>query len=1135
MNTRIYQKGFSGGEISPEMFGRIDDVKYQNGAARINNWVLRPQGVLVKRPGFEFRANTSRGAGDPRTTKSRLIPFQFSVDQALVIELRAWDGVNQTARFGTMRFHLPSGLLQHATPTTYIPGTTVTFSGVSSQLRVSSASWTGTPPATPPFAQDEAVCFRNTGGALPPQLSPNTLYYVDYDIPTAGTGFFLKASPTGSRIAFTTAGTGTHTVDKFYDVGSVVTYSGANYLATVPIYSSAGLGLITSTSLDALWFQQFSTALELKHSYLESEIFDLTYTQSFDVVSFAHPNHPVRELSRFGATAWSLTASVFNTTPQVTGVTATPTYGMAWRWDWANSDAPVSGMDRHWINVVGPSQHKFSKGDLVYCRCDHFPLLHDKFFVVASEPSQTSQMVNTNTILNGSNGGNAFGGLWSEDVAYLQRLEDEGYVYQRITATKTTGTNTYPFQLNTLEYESASWWRNGTGVRICDSNSSAAIPLGAIAYLDLDPSFATTKRFRLFLDDGSQLTGGLVAPIFVAFAVLVNGRSVSTTSEAFGHYEPRETEYALGRCGLLQFVTSVQDALATYRVTAEIDDAEGPASASVTATNNLLAIGSKNTLTWSAVPGATRYNVYKEVSGLFGFIGNSETTSFVDDNITPDFSKTPPYVESVFNAAGLYPGAVAYFDQRKCFAGALDEPNKLYMSKPFTETEFSYRLPSNDSDRIEVEVAAREANRIRHIVPLGELLLLTNASEWRVSPINSEALTPSTISVRPQSYNGANAVQPIIVNNSAIFCAARGGHVRELGFNFQSQGFVTGDLSLRAPHLFDDYSIVDAAYQKSPVPVLWFVSTSGKLLGLTYVPEEQVGGWHQHDVGGVVESVAVIPDGQQDRLWAVVRRTVGAATIRTVERMAPLNQDVAPESIYCDGALLQQKLGTYAKGSPESLVIAYANHGYVSPTTVVVQVGSPAGPILIGIATYNNANSFTLSPVGTWGAAYTQLPAAGNVYIGFSTITQLEHLEGLTVDVVADGILLENLTVENGQISLDGTVRPIAATAVVGIKYTSEIVTVPAAMQIDGMGQGRAKNINKAWLKVSSASKVSIGPTGSLLVPGNPPASAQSTDMQEIDVTLLGSWRNSGQVTIRHRTPYPMTILGMTYEVAIGG
>jgi hypothetical protein len=41
--------------------------------------------------------------------------------------------------------------------------------------------------------------------------------------------------------------------------------------------------------------------------------------------------------------------------------------------------------------------------------------------------------------------------------------------------------------------------------------------------------------------------------------------------------------------------------------------------------------------------------------------------------------------------------------------------------------------------------------------------------------------------------------------------------------------------------------------------------------------------------------------------------------------------------------------------------------------------------------------------------------------------------------------------------------------------------------------------------------------------------------MQEIDVTLLGSWRNSGQVTIRHRTPYPMTILGMTYEVAIGG
>jgi hypothetical protein len=28
---------------------------------------------------------------------------------------------------------------------------------------------------------------------------------------------------------------------------------------------------------------------------------------------------------------------------------------------------------------------------------------------------------------------------------------------------------------------------------------------------------------------------------------------------------------------------------------------------------------------------------------------------------------------------------------------------------------------------------------------------------------------------------------------------------------------------------------------------VWCVSSSGKLLGITYVPEQQVGPWHQHD------------------------------------------------------------------------------------------------------------------------------------------------------------------------------------------------------------------------------------------------------------------------------------------------
>ena len=42
--TRNFKQTFSGGEISPEMFGRIGDNKFQQGAALVRNFIVKPQG-----------------------------------------------------------------------------------------------------------------------------------------------------------------------------------------------------------------------------------------------------------------------------------------------------------------------------------------------------------------------------------------------------------------------------------------------------------------------------------------------------------------------------------------------------------------------------------------------------------------------------------------------------------------------------------------------------------------------------------------------------------------------------------------------------------------------------------------------------------------------------------------------------------------------------------------------------------------------------------------------------------------------------------------------------------------------------------------------------------------------------------
>ena len=504
----------------------------------------------------------------------------------------------------------------------------------------------------------------------------------------------------------------------------------------------------------------------------------------------------------------------------------------------------------------------------------------------------------------------------------------------------------------------------------------------------------------------------------------------------------------------------------SYVVTTIATDevSESAQSSVATCTNNLFTTGCYNTIAWTAVSGAARYNVYKQQGGLYGYIGQTTGTSLKDDNIAPDLGKTPPIYDAVFAATGDYPGSVSYFEQRRCFAGTTNKPQNIWMTKSGTESVMSFSLPIRDDDRIAFRVAAREANTIRHIVPLTQLLLLTSAAEWRVSPVNSDAITPTTITVRPQSYVGANNVQPVVINNTLLYTAARGGHIRECAYNWQANGFISGDLSLRAPHLFDSYDITDMGYAKAPLPVVWFVSSSGKLIGLTYVPEQQIGAWHQHDTDGVFESCAVVAEGSEDILYCVIKRNVNGVDVRYIERMA--------------------------------------SRQFVDP-----------------------ADAFFVDA----GVTYSGAP--------ISTISSgLSHLEGKTVNILADAAVHPQLVVTGGAITLEQSASKIQ----IGLPITADLKTLPVAAGIDnGFAQGRYKNVNKAWLRVFRSSGIFIGPDESNLVEAKQRTtesygSAPALKSEEIPILLNPAWADSGQVFIRQSDPLPLTVASLTLEVSIG-
>lgn len=75
------QTNFTAGELSPKLDGRIDIAKYANGCKTLENMLIEKHGPASRRGGFYF-VNEVKDS----TKRTRILPFEFSVDQAYILE-----------------------------------------------------------------------------------------------------------------------------------------------------------------------------------------------------------------------------------------------------------------------------------------------------------------------------------------------------------------------------------------------------------------------------------------------------------------------------------------------------------------------------------------------------------------------------------------------------------------------------------------------------------------------------------------------------------------------------------------------------------------------------------------------------------------------------------------------------------------------------------------------------------------------------------------------------------------------------------------------------------------------------------------------------------------------------------------
>lgn len=309
--------------------------------------------------------------------------------------------------------------------------------------------------------------------------------------------------------------------------------------------------------------------------------------------------------------------------------------------------------------------------------------------------------------------------------------------------------------------------------------------------------------------------------------------------------------------------------------------------------------GAKITLSWPAVDGVVEYRVYKEDNGLYGHIGATGQTGFSDTNITPDLARTPPVARTPFDGPGRYPSAAAFYEQRLFLAATDQAPQTVWGSAINAYGNFNTSRPVREDEAVTFTVAAAQVNAVRHIVPLGDMILLTSGGEWRVGGgSDGAALTPASVRLKPQGYRGAARVRPMVVGNTILYVQDKGSIVRDLAYSLEVDGFTGDNLSILSGHLFDGHTLTDWAYAQVPHSIVWAVRDDGVLLGLTYLREHRVWGWHRHDTDGVVEAVCTVSEGAEDVLYAVIRRTLDGTERRCLERLAERRWTTA-EAAFC--------------------------------------------------------------------------------------------------------------------------------------------------------------------------------------------------------------------------------------------
>lgn len=253
---------------------------------------------------------------------------------------------------------------------------------------------------------------------------------------------------------------------------------------------------------------------------------------------------------------------------------------------------------------------------------------------------------------------------------------------------------------------------------------------------------------------------------------------------------------------------------------------------------------------------------------------------------------------------GTYPSVVNYHQQRRWYANSTNNPDTYWASKPGDYENMDSAIPVNDSDALSGSPWATQVNGIQWLIPMpGSLLVATSQDLWQLTGAGGSysPITPANQQANRQTnfgFSGYGTQEPIVVDWHILYVEYGGFTVRQVQYNYWANIFTGLDISFASNHLFKNHQVLGWAWASEPDRIVWAYREDGKMLSLTYLPDQEVITWARHDTNGKVVSMATVNENGYDIVYMSVQRTINGTPWYFTERLDP-RQWTTIDNVFC--------------------------------------------------------------------------------------------------------------------------------------------------------------------------------------------------------------------------------------------